>query len=227
MIMQSKKQSFIIMSVMILLCAAMYVVDVYITPAYFIKSLYKLFLFGIIPGVYYVFNKGNINNLFKFKGKNQLLSSLLIGLIVYFLIISTYLLIKDFIDLNQVEAQLAENLKVTKNNFIWVSLYISLINSLLEEFFFRGFGFLTLKKSAKPVQAYIFSSILFSLYHIAILANWFNPLLFLLIIIGLFITGIFFNWINEKTDNIYNSWFIHMFANFAINTVGFIMFGIV
>ena len=43
---------------------------------------------------------------------------------------------------------------------------------------------------------------------------------------GLIVGGCIFNYLNEKNDNIYPSWFVHMFANFAINTVGFILFGI-
>ena len=35
------------------------------------------------------------------------------------------------------------------------------------------------------------------------------------------------NILNEKCENIYMSWLVHMFANFAINTVGCILFGII
>jgi len=97
----------------------------------------------------------------------------------------------------------------------------------LEEFFFRGFALLTLKKIAKKRFAYLFSAGAFSLYHIAIMSNWFQPLLFLLLITSLFVAGLFFNRLNEKRETIYTSWFVHMSANFAINTVGFLLFGII
>jgi hypothetical protein len=38
---------------------------------------------------------------------------------------------------------------------------------------------------------------------------------------------VIFNILNEKSENIYASWLSHMFANFAINTIGFILFGII
>jgi len=107
-----------------------------------------------------------------------------------------------------------------------VAIYISLINSLLEEFFFRGLGFLTLKKMTSRKFAYLFSAATFSLYHIAIMTSWFAPFLFIVLILSLFVAGIFFNWLNEKNHNIYSSWIVHMGANFAINTIGFILFGI-
>ena len=47
-----------------------------------------------------------------------------------------------------------------------------------------------------------------------------------LVVVGLFAAGIMFNYVNEKSENIYTSWLVHMFANFSINTVGAILFGI-
>jgi len=41
------------------------------------------------------------------------------------------------------------------------------------------------------------------------------------------LSGIFFNLLNDKNKNIYNSYMVHMFANFAINTLGLQMFGII
>ena len=51
--------------------------------------------------------------------------------------------------------------------------------------------------------------------------------IFAIILIGLFAGGLIFNYLNEKSETIYSSWLVHMFANFAINTVGFILFGII
>ena len=46
----------------------------------------------------------------------------------------------------------------------------------------------------------------------------------ILVLIGLFAGGLIFNWFDEKFGNIYMSWLVHMFANFATNTIGFILF---
>ena len=50
--------------------------------------------------------------------------------------------------------------------------------------------------------------------------------LYKLLLFGLIIGGCIFNYLNEKNDNIYVSWIVHMFINFGINTVGGILFGI-
>lgn len=54
--------------------------------------------------------------------------------------------------------------------------------------------------------------------------GWFSIYLYIITLIGLFIGGLIFNYLNEKNENIYSSWLVHMFANFAINTIGFILF---
>ena len=121
---------------------------------------------------------------------------------------------------------LTSGMGITAENFLYVSLYISLMNSFLEEFFFRGYGFITLKKYTSRRFAYIFSSVIFAIYHVGMLVDMFNIWTSLLLLVGLIIGGCIFNYLNEANDNIYPSWFVHMFANFAINTIGFILFGI-
>ena len=96
------------------------------------------------------------------------------------------------------------------------------MNSLLEELFFRGFLFLNLKHRSRRF-AYVFSAGAFAAYHVAMMIGWFSPVLWLLVMAGLFVGGLIFNWLNEKQESIYPSWLVHMFANFAINTIGFIL----
>lgn len=205
-------------------CAIMAFIDAVLSPAYFIKSVIKLILFLAIPFfVLYRKKEAEIFGIMKTQQK-KLAFSLLLGVAVYLFLLGAYYLIGPYFDFSNVTVALANNYGVKKENFIWVALYISFINSLLEEFFFRGVGFLILKKFASRRTAYLFSAAAFSLYHIAIMSSWFQPLLFILFIAGLFIAGLLFDWLDEKSDTIYTSWLVHMCANFSINTVGFILF---
>lgn len=216
-----------IIILLIVSCLIMYNVENSFN-GYIIKSLWKIGAFALLPLIYSCFDKQvSIKDFFLVSSKKQIIVSLALGAAVYAFIFCGYLAVAGLIDLERIAGLLSENVKISKDNFVFVALYISFINSLLEEFFFRGFGFLSLKKVLHPILAYIISALAFSLYHVAILANWFSPWMFILIISGLFISGLFFNWLNEKSNNIYNSWLVHMFANFSINTVGFIMFGII
>lgn len=217
-----------IMILITILLICMYIVDYYIQPNYFIKSIIKIFLFLFVPTFYSVKAKAiPIKNLFKVRSVRDFLKSIALGVGIYIFIITCYFILKSFIDLDNIKSILDTSLSVNRNNFIYVSLYISFINSLLEEIFFRGFIFFNLKRSIPNLFAHSISAFTFSIYHVAMLMNWFNPILFLVALTGLFIGGLLFNWLNEENENIYNSWLVHMFANFAINTVGLIMFEII
>ena len=65
---------------------------------------------------------------------------------------------------------------------------------------------------------------MFALYHIAMMIGWLGVPVILISILGLFIGGMIFNRFDEKNGTIYLSWLVHMFANFATNTIGFILF---
>ena len=224
----NKNKKITITVILIFTCISMYIIETYIKPVYMLKSIYKIILFAGIPMLYCLIDKDfKFKEYFTFKDKKQILISVALGLGVYFFILIVYYIIKEFIDLDNITMQLDSNLNVNKDNFIFVALYISFINSMLEELFFRGFGFLTLSKNSSILYSISISALAFSIYHVSILANWFNPIIYVLFIIGLFITGLFFNWLNIKYKNIYNSWIVHMCANFSINTIGFIMFGII
>lgn len=222
---KNKLEIIILVTVLLVL---IYIVDYYIQPGYLLKSIIKIILFLIVPVIYSINRRYiPINNLFRIKSPKELLKSLALGFGIYIFIITCYFILKGYIDLDNIKSILDTSLSVNKDNFIYISLYISFINSLLEEVFFRGFIFFNLKKLTSSWITYIISAFAFSIYHVAILLNWLNPILFLVALIGLFIGGLLFNWLNDKNDNIYNSWLVHMFANFAINTVGLMMYGII
>ncbi|WP_291627585.1 CPBP family intramembrane glutamic endopeptidase [Clostridium sp.] len=209
-------------------CLIMGFIDAVIRPDYLVKSFIKIILFSIMPIIYSRYDKElNLSSLFKVKSKREIIIALLAGLAVFLFILGAYLIIGRLFDFSNVTSSLSENIGVDKENFILVAIYISFVNSLLEEFFFRGFAFLKLKEVSTRKFAYIFSALAFALYHVAMMIGWFDISLFILTIGGLFIGGLIFNYFNEKYKNIYVSWLIHMFANFAINYIGFMLFNII
>ncbi len=223
-----KKQSLYIIVSVILLSLAVTFVDAWIKPQYIMKILIKMISFLIIPLSYFVFYRGefkSFQSLFYLK-KRTLIRAAVFGGMIYAVIVGGYLITRNIIDYSNVTDTLQENHGITKENFIFVSLYISLMNSFLEEFFFRGFGFITLKQHTGRIFSYLFSPILFAVYHAGMLFGMFSPLVLALIFFGLFVGGCIFNYLNESGGNIYTSWICHMFTNFAINTVGFLLFGI-
>lgn len=218
------KTNYIIILFSIFSCLTMAIIDSVISPDYWIKTLIKILLFLILPFIIVLFKKNlDLNTFFKFD-KKTIFKYILLGLVIYLIILSEYYIFRNIFDFSNITVSLIKNINVTKSNFIYVSIYISLINSLIEEFFFRGFIFLSLIKINTKRFAYIFSSLIFAIYHIFIMKGWFGVEIYSIILIGLFVGGLIFNYINEKNKNIFPSWIVHMFANFSINTIGFILF---
>lgn len=217
-----KTRNYVIVSVLIC-TVAMCFIDAVIKPPYLYKSLLKIVCFLIIPLI--KFKSISFKQIF-IPNKSNLKYSIPLGLGVFSVIMVAYFICSHFIDLSVIENML-EMTDINKDNFIVVALYISFINSLLEEFFFRGYAFLVLKEVSTRKFAYFFSSFMFAFYHIGMTSGWFNIIIYFLSLFGLFIGGCIFNYLNEKYKNIYSSWIVHMCANFAINTIGLIMFDII
>lgn len=213
----------LILAVTVLCCLVMALVDGVLRPGYGVKSAIKVALFMLVPLIASRMD-ARVQYLPLLRPKKQgLLFALAIGAGVYGVILGAYFLAAPYFDFSQIAGALTANSGVTKDNFLYVSLYISFANSFLEEFFFRGFVFTNLKKLSGRRLAYIFSAGAFSLYHVAMMIGWFSFGLFMLVMAGLVIGGVLFNLLNEKLDTIYCSWLAHMLANFAINTIGFLL----
>lgn len=202
--------------------------DALLHPDYFVKISVKIPFFLLLPLLFFAWNRREIDEfkkMFLFQ-KRGLLASLLLGFAIYAVIVGGYFGTRNFIDFSQVVSSLTDGMGITAGNFFYVALYISLLNSFLEEFFFRGYGFITLKKYTSRKFAYLFSSSMFALYHAGMLVGMFHPAVLLLLFLGLAAGGCIFDFLNERHGNLYPSWFVHMFADLAIATVGAVLFGL-
>lgn len=205
----------------ILVCVLMIFVEQLIQPVYVVKSFIKfvLFLGGIFA--YCLANKKTFLS-FTCKVK-ELKQILVIAISVYAFILICFFLLRDFMDLNQIRDSLMGKEGIDKQNFLFVAVYISLINSFIEELFFRGFTFKELKTLKNQHFAHVFSAGSFAIYHIGIISGWFSVPIFALMIIALFVAGIILNLFCQYADSIFGSWIVHVSANLAINTIGFMI----
>ena len=223
------KKKWVLISSVLYCALAMTLMDTFLDLSYGPRSLLKIMMFMIVPMLYFLMYKEDIpkiKQLFQPKKKDFLLA-LGLGAGVYIIILAAYFIFRSFIDLNTIKDALLKNVGVSVENFLVVALYISFVNSLLEEFFFRGYAFILLKNEVKPVIAYGLSAFLFAFYHVGMTLTWFHPMIYVLAMLGLFIGGLIFNALNDRCGHIYPSWLVHMCANFAINTIGCILFGII
>lgn len=193
-------------------------------PVYPVKSALKLTVFLGGAGLYVLLSKdrGPFNT-FRRSGTVRLAALLAAGVLVFLL--GGYLLLAPWLDLSAIPENLAAKEGITRETFPLAAAYITLCNSLLEEFFFRGFAFLTLYRTGYTKLAYGFSALAFALYHVSITSNWGSPVLILLMVAGLTAAGLLFNWL-DREDSLLPSWLVHMGANLGTNGVGMILFGI-
>lgn len=229
----AKVTAAVIMASVILLCAVMALADGVLELSYVPKSCVKIAAFAVIPLVLSCFLKADLpRTAFTVPRHGDKTASRVFvfsicgGAVLFAGIVGGYFLLRDVFDFSGVTDSLLNGEGVTRDNFPFVALYITLCNSMLEEFFFRGFAFLSLSRVAGERLACIFSAAAFSLYHAAILDGWFSPILTALMLLGLFAGGVIFNRLASRAKSVIPSWLFHMAANLGINTVGFILFGI-
>lgn len=198
----------------------LYYVDHSLQPGYWIKSLIKVIMFGLIPLFFLIRDHFDPKVLIRLTEVKWSFYLFCMGIIL--VILAGYYVLSAFTSLSNIPDLLNQQVNVNLNNFLWVSLYIILINSVLEEFFFR---FLLIKIFAHKnnLIPHLLSAILFALYHVAIINQWFETWLFILIVIGLTLVGLFFSYLNKGKNGITHSYLIHLSANIGINLVGLIL----
>ena len=195
---------------------------------YISKQVARLILFIIIPLVMiYVIKGSTIRD--KIKVTRPTLKELKIPLIASVVIfigtIGGYFLIQFMFDMEKVIEGLADIGIGMHNVWVWV-IYLSFVNSFIEEFFFRGYIYYSLENRSK-LLAIIVSSAMFSFYHVVLMALLFNIWTVVFTIVGLFIVGVFLAYINKFGKSFINSWIIHISADIAVVLIAIYMFATV
>lgn len=203
-------------------CVISAVAETIIEPPYIIKSALKIAVFLGVPLIYSKIAGIRLFENFRNVEKKDIAKLLALGAVVYAVIFGTYLLTQNVFDYAALVRSQAEDQRVGGGNFIPVALYISFGNSFLEEFLFRLVAFLKLSEHLNRKAAYVFSSVMFAAYHVAIIGATFPPALLAATLAALAVGGFIFDLVDAKRGNIYNSWIVHMFADFAIMTVWYI-----
>ncbi|HEY5576301.1 MAG TPA: CPBP family intramembrane glutamic endopeptidase [Clostridiaceae bacterium] len=211
-------------------CIILYVLEQIITVDYTTKTAVKVLLFTAAPYIYFKLAKKphlmDGLNLVKL-GKSNYRLVMFLGAASFTGVIGMYFLLGGYINFDTILQELRTKAQIYVSNYVFIGAYIILGNSFLEEFFFRGFVFLNLYKQGYKKLAYIYSSILFGVYHIAILNTWLSPLLLGLAVIGLTIVGVVFNWLDSRSGSITNSWIVHILADCAVIVIGLNMFDLI
>ena len=144
-----------------------------LTVPYTTKTLAKILLFAGIPLILF-YKKGFTFLHFRNVDRQSLSASILLGISIMTIIVFAFIKLRAFIDLDGLILAL-EDIGVTSTVFPFIALYILFGNSILEEFFFRGFLAIFFNHTWCRI---LIPSLLFSVYHISIFLTWFSlPLL--------------------------------------------------
>ena len=213
----------------IVACMVLNYTDGVLDANYWVKSGIKIILFLVAPLAFML--KTDLQATRDFLKKptfKQLKVAIILGVsCVIMVLLGYFFIVQKFVEEDVLLASLTSGSGITSTTFLPVSVYISLVNSFIEEFFFRCFGFLLLRRYVPSWVALLFSSTCFSVYHIGIIFGWFNIFLFMLAILGLVAVGAFFCYLVGKQNSLYPSWVVHMMANVGINIIGFVIFATV
>lgn len=187
--------------------------------AYIWKTFAKVIVFLLMPLFLMRTIKLSFMNI-KNADKKSIRIAVVSGIAIVLIIIGAFILLMPFIDITALVFDLSERVGVNAYTFPFVALYILFGNSLLEEFFFRGYLPNLFKKTN---WRWVLPPLLFAVYHIAIFLPWFNWALLGLAVFGLAVGGVIFQLVNERSQTIFPSWIIHMFADIGVLLIGVYM----
>lgn len=194
--------------------------------SFYIKTIGKITLLVILPALFlFKIHRGIPPFLRQLPDRKSFGIALGIGLLMIIAIQVAYFFLKEAIDLALIKQQLSDNLNITDQDFLAVSTYITIGNSFIEEFFFRGFLFISFIPILGVFRSSFISAILFALYHISIFFAWFTIPIITVALLGLILGGLFFNWLDSSSKSLYPGWIAHICADISIMLIGFKMFG--
>lgn len=217
-----KRNKAIVITLSLLAVGIMIFVEQHLKPGYALKSIAKVLVFAGAEFLYSVMSRTPLMEVIGLRKIRKGRILFLGAAVVYAVVLIVFFIVRGQIDINGIRESLIAKEHLTRENCLFVFTYIILVNSFLEESFFRGFIYNALKDSSKPAAA-IYSAVIFALYHLGIVSGWFNPAILLLCIILLTISGLFLQSVCLHFNSLAASWFLHGFANLAINTIGVIL----
>lgn len=148
------------------------------------------------------------------------------GIVLTLIYAIAYYVFRGFLNFNIISTELNNLASINTTNIIFLGIYIIVLNSVFEEYFWRGFVFNELRTLIKPWVAYTFTGIAFSLHHVMFYLGWFNIGLFVLVTVGLIGFAIIMNFFFEKYKDLLSCWLIHIFVDCVQIFIGLKIFGI-
>jgi len=108
-------------------------------------------------------------------------------------------------------------------NFVLLAGFLTIVHSLLEEYYWRWFVFGQLDRQVPTPGAIVLSGLAFAAHHVVVLAVYLPDRLWLAGVFGLGVAvgGMFWAWLYHRTGAIWAGWVSHLLIDAAIMVIGF------
>lgn len=164
---------------------------------------------------------------FKSSGKGESIRSVLWGLtfgvVVFAAILGLFYLFEEyFLQFAPEIIKKVEDLDLVQY-YIPFAVFLSVLHSLFEEFYWRVFIFKGLQLKVSPIWAMLISSLAFASHHFLVVMAFFPLWISILFTLAIFAAGMIWCFIYLRTGKIWGSWISHFFADVVIMYIGYLM----
>ena len=151
---------------------------------------------------------------------------ILYGAVIAGILISLFLILSPLLSPFSSSVQSGALTLIPAAFYIPIAIVFSLIHSLLEEWYWRGYVGGSLLSLMAPSRATVLAALAFTLHHIVILWQLFPGPWAVLMSFGVFAAGVFWMWLYKKTGSLIAPWISHAFADLAIFGIGYMLIAI-
>ena len=155
--------------------------------------------------------------------RNRLPAAIGLGLACGAIFLSVYFIAIDWlVDRSVIVERMGAQFSVTAATVALVAPVTIFLNSLLEEFFYRGFAFGQLVRRRRILGCCL-PAAAFAAQHLLFINQWLAPGLLALAGVGLFAFAWILQVLYAKTGSIVAPWVVHMFADLAMMTIALLL----
>ena len=184
--------------------------------------LFKLLMI-LAPAVVWLTSGRSAPQIAKLAGfkRTNMLPGILVGLLMSSVILTGYyILLRPLIDPGPMLAKV-ESLSLLEHYWI-MALFISLVHSLFEEYYWRAFLLSELRTwISGTLLLCLLSGGLFGLHHIFAMLSLFSWPLVMLCVLGTMLAGGIWSWMRLRGYSIWDCYISHVFADLAVMGVGY------
>lgn len=122
----------------------------------------------------------------------------------------------------KLRAKLEDFGAATPAKFILLGAFLTLVHSLLEEYYWRWFVFGELKRLIPVGAAIVVSGFAFMAHHVIVLASYVSSIPLLIVLsVGVAVGGMVWAWLYQRAGSIWSVWLSHLLVDAAIMTIGY------